>query len=123
MSTATLGTTTATGLDHERLRAALDDLPRLLHIADQARGFFGPIDCVEGGCDHVDGPQQCPLLEARYATVGDLERLDDATTALHRIAELARHGLTADPATGLDLFREIAELAGPGHTTLRQVRP
>jgi hypothetical protein len=117
MSTAT------TELDHERLRAALGDLPQLLHIADQARGFFGPIDCVEGGCDHVDGPQQCPLLQVRYATVQDLELLDDATTALRRIAELARHGLTADPATGLDLFHQISDLASPGHNTLRQVRP
>ena len=112
MSTATMGAATSAELDHERLRAALGDLPRVLHIAEQARGFFGPIDCAEGGCDHVDGPQQCPLLEVRYATVGDLERLDDATAALHRIAELARHGLTADPATGLNLFHQIAELAG-----------
>jgi hypothetical protein len=109
-STMTARPATA-GLDHERLRAALADLPRLLHIADQARGFYGPIDCVEGGCDHTDGDQQCPLLEPRYATANDLERLDDAALTLRRIADLARHGLTVNPAAGLQVFQQIADLA------------
>jgi hypothetical protein len=102
------------GLDHERLRAAAVDLPRLLHIADQARGFYGPIDCVEGGCEHGDGPDRCPLLEVRYATADDLERLDHVTALLRRVGELARQGLIANPAAGLDLLQQIADLAGDG---------
>ncbi|SNY72925.1 hypothetical protein [Paractinoplanes atraurantiacus] len=112
--TTKLGRPAAAGLDHEQLRAALDGLPLLLRIADRARGFYGPVDCAEGGCEHADGEQQCPLLEARYATADDLERLDDAKTALHRIGELARRGLSVNPADGLDLFGRIADLAdGP----------
>jgi hypothetical protein len=108
-------------LDHERLRAALADLPRLLQIADQARGFYGPIDCVEGDCAHGDGPQGCPLIEAQYATADDLELLDHLTSLLRQVGELARQGLTADPAAGLDLFGRIADLAHEG-TTHRRVR-
>jgi hypothetical protein len=110
------------GLDHERLRTALADLPQLLRIVDQARGFYGPLDCVEGCCEHVDGAEQCPLLEARYATAQDLEMLDAAAAALGRVGELARQGLRANPAIGLELFQQIADLAGPSGDDGR-VRP
>jgi hypothetical protein len=122
MSTSVAPKLVSAGVDHERLRAAIADLPQLLSIVDRARGFFGPIDCVEGGCDHVDGPEQCPLLELRYATADDLELLDERTATLRRVGELARQGLTANPAVGLELLQQIAELADVNIADGRQVR-
>ena len=110
--TATMPSPAITDLDHERLRGAIADLPALLRIADQARGFYGPIDCAEGGCEHTGDGDQCPLLQVRYATADDLERLDDTTTVLTHIHALAKQGLTVNPAVGLELFAQIADLAG-----------
>jgi hypothetical protein len=109
------------GLDHEQLRAALGDLPGLLRIADLARYFSGPLDCAEGECEHIGEAEQCPLLNVRYATADDLDRLHDAVTLLTRVHELAEQGLRANPADGLELFAQIVDLtgrgAGLGHTS------
>jgi hypothetical protein len=102
------------GLDHERLRAALDDLPGLLRIADLARYFSGPGDCAEGECEHIGEAEQCPLLAVRYATADDLDRLHDAVTILDRVHELALRGLAVNPAVGLELFAQIVDLAATG---------
>jgi hypothetical protein len=105
-----MSTATITGLDYERIRAALADLPQLLTIADRARGFYGPIDCAEGCCEHVDGEEQCPLLEERYATADHLEQLDVAGDTLRRVHDLAQRGLTAAPAEALQALQAIADL-------------
>lgn len=123
MTTIVTARPVSAGVDHERLRAALADLPQLLRIADQAQGFYGPIDCVEGCCDHVDGPEQCPLLEVRYATADDLELLDERTETLRRVGELARQALTVNPAAGLDLLQRIADMADESTAHDRRARP
>lgn len=122
MTTIVTARPVSAGLDHERLRAALADLPQLLSIVDQARGFYGPLDCVEGCCDHVDGPEQCPLLEVRYATADDLELLDHRTATLRRVCELARQALTVNPAVALDLLQQIADLTDESNAHDRQAR-